>query len=103
MVARGGGVINMHVRSFKKSSAFNAPESFMKLTDSKKNSRWLIIHLIIDVCDAMGANAASTVAEQVAPYLSKLTGARAGVRIVSNYTVERRYFPLFISISYMNI
>ena len=39
--------------------------------------------------DAMGANISSTIAEGVAPFLAELTGARVGLRIVSNLCVER--------------
>lgn len=50
----------------------------------------LIIHLLLDVRDAMGANAVNTAAETIAPLLEQLTGARALLRILSNLTAERR-------------
>ncbi|KAI8355798.1 hydroxymethylglutaryl-CoA reductase [Mortierella sp. GBAus27b] len=52
-------------------------------------SEWLVVHLHIDVGDAMGANCANTVAEGIAPYLAKLSGGRIGVRILSNLNVDR--------------
>ncbi len=50
----------------------------------------LIVHLLIDCRDAMGANAANTAAEAVAPLLEKLSGGRAGLRILSNLSDRRR-------------
>ncbi len=50
----------------------------------------LVVHLIYDTRDAMGANALNTAAEAVAPLLEKLTGGRALLRILSNYSTMRR-------------
>jgi hydroxymethylglutaryl-CoA reductase len=50
----------------------------------------LIVHLIVDCRDAMGANAINTMAEAVAPLLEQLTGGRAYLRILSNLSDRRR-------------
>lgn len=50
---------------------------------------WLVVQLSIDVCDAMGANCASTVAEGTAPLLRDMLRCRIGLRIVSNLCTER--------------
>lgn len=50
----------------------------------------LIVHLLIDCRDAMGANAANTAAEAAAPLVEKLSGGRAGLRILSNLSDRRR-------------
>ena len=50
----------------------------------------LIVHLLIDCRDAMGANAANTAAEAAAPLLEQLSGGRAGLRILSNLSDRRR-------------
>jgi hydroxymethylglutaryl-CoA reductase len=50
---------------------------------------FLIVHLIIDVRDAMGANAVNTMAERLAPYIEDLTGGRVGLRILSNLADRR--------------
>ena len=50
---------------------------------------FLVVHLIIDVRDAMGANAVNTMAERIAPYLADLTGATPGLRILSNLADRR--------------
>jgi len=49
----------------------------------------LIVHLIVDVKDAMGANAVNTMCEAVAPLVEKITGGKVLLRIVSNYAVKR--------------
>ena len=50
----------------------------------------LIVHLLIDCRDAMGANAVNTAAEATAPLLERLSGGRAGLRILSNLSDRRR-------------
>lgn len=50
----------------------------------------LIVHLLFDVRDAMGANAVNTAAEAIAPTLQRLSGGRALLRILSNYSDRRR-------------
>ncbi len=49
----------------------------------------IAVNLIVDVVDAMGANTVNTMAEAIAPYLEKLTGGEARLRIVSNYAIYR--------------
>jgi hydroxymethylglutaryl-CoA reductase len=49
----------------------------------------LIVELLIDVGDAMGANITNTMCEAVAPLIEKLTGGRAVLRILSNYSTRR--------------
>ena len=50
----------------------------------------IVVHLVIDTCDAMGANAINTIAEKVSPYLGELARARVGLRILSNLADRRR-------------
>ncbi len=49
----------------------------------------IIVHLIVNVLDAMGANAVNTMAESIAPILEKITGGEVRLRIISNYAVYR--------------
>ena len=49
----------------------------------------LTFHLIVDVRDAMGANAVNSMAERVAPLLEEITGGRAVLRIISNLADRR--------------
>ncbi len=53
------------------------------------DAKTVVVHLVIDCCDAMGANAVNTIAEKVAPYLTELAKARAGLRILSNLADRR--------------
>lgn len=49
----------------------------------------VIVHLLVDTLDAMGANAVNTMAETVSPYLEEITGGRAELRILSNLADRR--------------
>ena len=49
----------------------------------------LILHLLIDVLDAMGANVVNTMAEAVSPYIEELCGGKIYLRIVSNLATYR--------------
>jgi hydroxymethylglutaryl-CoA reductase len=49
----------------------------------------LIVHILYDCRDAMGANAVNTAAEAVAPLLEQIRGGRANLRILSNLTDQR--------------
>lgn len=50
----------------------------------------MVVHLLFDVRDAMGANAINTAAETIAPRLEALSGGRALLRILSNLSDRRR-------------
>ena len=49
----------------------------------------VVVHLVVDVRDAMGANAVNTMAEAVAPQIEDLTGGEAVLRILSNHADRR--------------
>jgi hydroxymethylglutaryl-CoA reductase len=49
----------------------------------------VIIHLIVDTRDAMGANAVNTMAEALAPFIEEWTGGRVYLRILSNLADKR--------------
>ena len=49
----------------------------------------VIVHLIVDTRDAMGANAVNTMAEKIAPTLAAWTGAKSLLRILSNLADRR--------------
>lgn len=73
MVARGGGARDVEMHHY--------PSSPM--------GAMLIVHLLIDCRDAMGANAVNSMCEAVAPILEALSGGRAMLRILSNLTDRR--------------
>jgi hydroxymethylglutaryl-CoA reductase len=50
----------------------------------------LIVHLLVDVRDAMGANAVNTMAEAVSPFIEELSGGKTRLRIISNLAVHRK-------------
>ncbi|MEM0163365.1 MAG: hydroxymethylglutaryl-CoA reductase, degradative [Thermoplasmata archaeon] len=72
LLSLGGGAKNIEVR----------------ILDSAVGTM-VIVHLIVDVRDAMGANAVNTMAEAVAPYLESITGGKVYLRILSNLAVYR--------------
>jgi len=49
----------------------------------------VVTHLLVDVRDAMGANAVNTMCEAVAPFIEKITDGRVCLRILSNLAVHR--------------
>ena len=71
--ALGGGAKDLHVRQIATSPI----------------GHFLLVHLIYDVRDVMGANAVNTAAERLAGPLEALTGGRAHLRILSNLADRR--------------
>jgi hydroxymethylglutaryl-CoA reductase len=69
----GGGPRDMEVRMFEETPI----------------GPFLVIHLIYDVRDAMGANAVNTAVERLAPQVETLTGGRVHLRILSNLSDRR--------------
>jgi len=55
-----------------------------------KQGDMLDIHLLVDVRDAMGANAINTMTEKLAPKIEELTGGKVVLRIISNLAIYRR-------------
>ena len=49
----------------------------------------IIVELLIDVGDAMGANITNSMCEAVSPYLEQITGGRVLLKILSNYSTRR--------------
>jgi len=50
---------------------------------------YLVLHLIVDTVDAMGANAINTMLETIAPKVEELTKGNVLLRILSNYSIFR--------------
>jgi hydroxymethylglutaryl-CoA reductase len=69
----GGGARDMEVRRF----------------DESPVGPFLVVHLIYDVRDAMGANAVNTACERLAPQVERITGGRVHLRILSNLADRR--------------
>jgi hydroxymethylglutaryl-CoA reductase len=49
----------------------------------------IVLHVLVDCRDAMGANLVNTIAEAVGPVAAELTGAELGLRILSNLSDRR--------------
>ena len=49
----------------------------------------LVVHLLVDCRDTMGANAVDTMCEELAPLIEELTGGRVLLRIISNLADKR--------------
>ncbi len=76
MVQRGGGAKDIEVR------LLDAPEGPV-------GEPILVLHLLIDTRDAMGANLVNTAAEGVAPLVEQITGGKVYLRILSNLADRR--------------
>jgi hydroxymethylglutaryl-CoA reductase len=50
----------------------------------------LVVHLLYDVRDAMGANAVNTACERLAPMIEQVTGGRVNLKILSNLADHRK-------------
>jgi len=68
LIKLGGGCKGLEVQIFE-----NTPIGSM-----------VILHLLVDVRDAMGANIVNTMAEALAPTVEKITGGKVRLRILSN-------------------
>jgi hydroxymethylglutaryl-CoA reductase len=49
----------------------------------------VILHLLVDTKDAMGANTVDTMAEAIAPFLEEITQGKVNLRIISNLADRR--------------
>jgi len=72
LIDLGGGAKDLEVR------ILNSPLGKM-----------IIVHLIVDVRDAMGANAVNTMCEALAPSLEEITSGKVRLRILSNLADKR--------------
>lgn len=50
---------------------------------------FVVVHLYVNTIDAMGANAANTMAEKVAHFIEKISGGEVYLRIISNLADKR--------------
>ena len=50
---------------------------------------FLVVHVLVDCCDAMGANLLNTVAEALGARVAELCSGELGLRILSNYCDRR--------------
>ena len=73
LIERGGGPVNLEFRILNETAA----------------GPMLILHLIMDVRDVMGANLIDTALEAIAPAVEKISGGTVRLRILSNLADRR--------------
>jgi hydroxymethylglutaryl-CoA reductase len=73
IVRFGGGARGIEARSFSDTAV----------------GPMLVVHLLFDTRDAMGANSVNTAVEGISPRVAELTGGRAVLRILSNLADRR--------------
>jgi len=73
LTRHGGGLRDLEVRRI----------------DDSPIGPFLVLHLILDVADAMGANMVNTACEALAPLVEEMTGGRVNLRILSNLADRR--------------
>jgi hydroxymethylglutaryl-CoA reductase len=61
----------------------------VRIIENSPIGGFLVIHLIYDVRDAMGANAVNTACERLAPKIESITGGKVHLRILSNLADRR--------------
>jgi hydroxymethylglutaryl-CoA reductase len=66
-----------------------ARDLIVREIDSSPIGAFLVVHLIYDVRDAMGANAVNTALEHLAPRVAEVCGGRVHLRILSNLADRR--------------
>jgi hydroxymethylglutaryl-CoA reductase len=61
------------------------------LRDKSPNNmgNMLVVELVIDTKDAMGANVINTMCEAIAPHVAEITGGEVVLKILSNYSTKR--------------
>ncbi len=61
----------------------------VRIIEESPIGAFLVVHLIYDVRDAMGANAVNTACENLAAHVEALTGGRVALKILSNLADRR--------------
>jgi hydroxymethylglutaryl-CoA reductase len=69
LVGRGGGIRDLAIREVAREDS---------------DAKMLVLHILCDPCDAMGANLINQVCEALKPRIEDLTGERVGLCILSN-------------------
>jgi hydroxymethylglutaryl-CoA reductase len=110
MKRRGGGVLHIYSRVIdhgqlssaspnckKSQSGFEGgwyqgypDELIVQSSSVNAKALSLVVHIDVDVCEAMGANVVNTVAEGLSGHIARITESRAGLRILTNLCRCRR-------------
>ena len=102
MRQRGGGVIATFVRRIHPAPVMlqqrptlaahlhNSRSGISSTQQQQVRKPYLVLHVHVDVCEAMGANVINTVVEGVSSHVAQLANGRVGLRILSNLAQERK-------------
>jgi len=74
LVSLGGGAVDLQVRHLQ----------------AEEGEAFLVLHLLVDVLDAMGANAVNSMGEALAPEIERVSGGRVGLVILTNRLDHRQ-------------
>ena len=93
LVARGGGPTELVVRILSSradaASGDGLADASATDTSAGADAPMLVVHVLVDCVDAMGANMVNTLAEGLADEIAELAGGRPGLRILSNLSDRR--------------
>lgn len=107
MKKRGGGALDIYCRIVSEASRskfshqdqerhWYAPcDDEVVIKASASHVQYLVVHIDVDVCEAMGANIVNTVAEGLSDEVCKITKSRCGLRILTNLCMQRRARSVF--------
>lgn len=82
LVSLGGGCIGVEVHVFEASAV----------------GPMAVLHILVDVRDAMGANAVNSMAEAIAPRVAEIAGGHTRLRILSNLA-DRRLARAYVTVT----
>lgn len=74
LLMRGGGVRDIEIRA-----------------NDNEDKPFIVVHILVDTRDAMGANLINTICERLALPLQEITEARVGLKILSNLADKKLY------------
>lgn len=83
LVSRGGGVQRIALRELDRPQEFSEKRPAVA-ADQDAPNQMLVLHILCDPCDAMGANLINQVCEALKPQVEAITGEKVGLCILSN-------------------
>jgi hydroxymethylglutaryl-CoA reductase len=84
LVARGGGVRDIAIREVPRVSTGDPELGIGGILERDSGDTMLVLHILCDPCDAMGANLINQVCEALKPRVEEFTQERVGLCILSN-------------------
>lgn len=102
MKKRGGGALDIYCRIVSEASRsrfshrdeekhwYVPCDDEVVIQASASSVQYLVVHIDVDVCEAMGANIVNTVAEGLSDEVCRITKSQCGLRILTNLCMQRR-------------